>query len=66
MSARTEWHFNFAGWLLFTLSAMAFTWTTLRFEDWIGVFASLLFLIACLIFLVPVWRRRPRVARTVD
>ena len=63
MSARSEWHYNFAGWVLFTFSALAFTWTTWRFEDWVGVGASLLFLIACLVFMVPVWRRRPVRAR---
>ncbi len=63
MSARSEWRFNIVGWLLFTLSALAFTWTTLRFEDWVGFAASLLFLIACVVFLVPVWRKRPTSAR---
>jgi hypothetical protein len=60
MTPRNQWHFNFAGWLLFTGSAAFFTWAAARSGDWIGVAASLLFLIACLLFLVPVWRLRPR------
>ena len=59
MTQRTVWRFNFTGWLLFTASAMFFTWTTVRSEDLIGVIGSLLFLIACLVFLVPVWKLRP-------
>ena len=59
MTPRSEWRFTLAGWLLFTGSAGFFTWAGVRAGDWIGVIASLLFLIACLFFLVPVWRLRP-------
>ena len=59
MTPRGEWRLNLAGWLLFTASAVFFTWSTERAGDWISVIASLLFLIACLVFLVPVWRLRP-------
>jgi len=44
---------------MFTVSAVFFTWSSLRAEDWIAVIGSLLFLIACIVFLVPVWRQRP-------
>ena len=59
MTQRSVWRFNFTGWLLFTASALFFTWATVLAEDLISVIASLLFLIACLVFLVPVWRLRP-------
>jgi hypothetical protein len=59
MSPRSEWWFNFIGWLLFSGSAAFFIWSSLRAGDWIAIFASALFLIACLFFLVPVWRLRP-------
>lgn len=48
-----------AGWLLFTASAIGFTWSTAAAGDTVGVIASLLFLVACLVFLVPAWRQRP-------
>ena len=59
MSPRSEWRFNLTGWLFFTVSAVFFTWAAARAGDGISVIASLLFLIACLVFLVPVWRLRP-------
>ncbi|SLN35687.1 hypothetical protein ROA7450_01675 [Roseovarius albus] len=59
MAPRRIWAFNFAGWVLFTLSAIGFLWTTLKAGDVIGVVASLLFLIACLVFIIPVWATRP-------
>jgi hypothetical protein len=59
MTPRSEWRFNITGWLLFTGSAVFFTWSAMRAGDWISVIASLLFLIACLFFLVPAWRLRP-------
>lgn len=59
MTSRSVWRFNLTGWLLFTASAVFFTWATLLAGDWISLIASLLFLVACLVFLVPVWRLRP-------
>lgn len=59
MSPRTVWTFNFAGWILFTLSALAFLWATVKAGDVIGIIASLFFLVACIVFLIPVWVHRP-------
>jgi uncharacterized membrane protein len=59
MTPRSEWRFTLIGWLFLTASAVFFTWSAARAGDWISVIASLLFLIACLVFLVPVWRLRP-------
>ena len=59
MTPRREWHLTLTGWLLFTVSAVFFTWAAVRAGDWVSICASLLFLVACLVFLVPVWRLRP-------
>ena len=60
MSRLVEWRFNFWGWILFTLSALAFTWSALLSGDLLSLAASLLFLVACFLFLAPVWANRPR------
>ncbi|SMF55408.1 hypothetical protein SAMN06265365_11956 [Tistlia consotensis] len=59
MAPRTVWAFNFAGWLLFAGSAVASIISTLRAGDTVGLIASVLFLLACLVFLVPFWIHRP-------
>lgn len=59
MAPRTEWLFTVAGWLLFTASAVFFTWSTVRANDLPGIIGSLFFLVACLVFMVPVWHLRP-------
>jgi hypothetical protein len=59
MSRRAEWRFVLGGWLLFTASAVGFAWTTAAAGDRVGLAASLLFLLGCLVFLVPVWVERP-------
>ncbi|MBT3373406.1 MAG: cytochrome oxidase subunit III [Rhodospirillaceae bacterium] len=59
MTPRRAWRYNVAGWLLFTASAAFFMWAAIRADDWINLIAALLFLVACLVFLVPVWRLRP-------
>ena len=60
MAPHTVWRFNFAGWMIFTFSALAYTWGALRAGDGVGLIASILFLLACFVFLVPVWTIRPR------
>lgn len=58
MSLRDIRRCQVAGWTLFVLSAVLFTVTTARAGDWIGVAASLLFLFACIVFMVPLARDR--------
>lgn len=58
MDPRTVWRLNFAGWVLFTLSAAFFIWSSVRAGDPIAAVASALFLVACFVFLVPVWALR--------
>lgn len=59
MTPRKEWWFYITGWLLFIGSAAFFIWSAARADDWISMIASVLFLIACFVFLVPIWRLRP-------
>lgn len=59
MAPRTVWTFNFTGWILFTVSALFFTWGTWKAGDMIGLIVSLAFLIACIAFIIPVWVHRP-------
>lgn len=59
MSPRTVWSINFTGWILFTVSALFFTYGAWKAGDTIALLASLAFLIACILFLIPVWFHRP-------
>lgn len=45
-----------AGWVLFIASALCFTGSTWRSGDWLGLGGSLLFLVACFVFLWPLVR----------
>lgn len=56
MTARNTCMFQLSGWVLFILSAVLFIWSTARAGDMVGLTASLLFLFACLVFLVPIFR----------
>jgi hypothetical protein len=60
MTVRRAWMFDFAGWLLFTASALFFVWSSARAGDAIGLIASIFFLLACIAFMVPAWAKRPR------
>ena len=60
MSPKGVWRFEFAGWLLFTLSAIAFCVSAIRSGDHIALIGGVLFLAACLVFLVPVWKLKPK------
>ena len=53
MNLRTS---QLIGWWLFLASALLFTLASWRAGDWISLGGSLLFLIACLLFLVPLIR----------
>jgi len=59
-SGMSDWSFEFAGWLLFVCSALAFIATSLRSGDGLGLAGGVLFLMACLAFLVPLMRQRPK------
>ena len=52
----TERRLGITGWLLFVVSACLFTAASLRAGDWLALGGSLFFLIACIVFLVPLLR----------
>ncbi|MEZ5823805.1 MAG: hypothetical protein R3C97_03390 [Geminicoccaceae bacterium] len=49
----TEQRWHFAGWLLFIASAVLFIWSSWKSGDLVALLASLAFLVACFVFLVP-------------
>ncbi len=51
---------NLIGWILFVFSALAFITSSLRAGDMVGLAGGILFLVACLIFLIPFLRRDPQ------
>ena len=60
LAPRTSWTLTLTGWLLFTASAVLFSIGAIRSGRVIDVLASLSFLLACVLFLVPVISDRPR------
>jgi len=50
---------HIAGWVVFILSAFAFIASSLRSGDILGLLGSVLFLIACIIFLIPFFINEP-------
>ena len=57
-SRRSEAVFHIAGWVLFILCAVLFLFTALRDGDGVLALASLIFLAACILFLIPLMRPR--------
>ena len=53
MAPKTKFRFEFAGWVLFTLSAAFFTLSSLRSGDLAAIAGSALFFVACLVFMRP-------------
>ncbi|MDX2381437.1 MAG: hypothetical protein QNM02_16960 [Acidimicrobiia bacterium] len=60
LGPRSSWRLTFAGWVLFTVSAAFFTVGALRDGGLIELVASLTFLLACVVFMVPAIMNRPR------
>ena len=50
---------NLIGWLIFLASALTFIASSIRSGDTVGLFGSVLFLVGCLVFLIPYFRRDP-------
>lgn len=48
---------NLAGWLLFVVSACAFIVSSYRNGDGVALAGGVFFLAACLVFLIPYFRR---------
>ena len=50
---------NLIGWIPFVFSAMGFITSSLRSGDTAGLIGAVLFLVACLLFLIPFYRCDP-------
>lgn len=59
-SPQFEKYLQLLGWLIFIASALAFTTSSLKNGDRLGLVGSLLFLLACFVFLVPLLRAPSR------
>lgn len=51
----TDHHINFTGWILFVISAIGFCIASIG-NFW-AMFGSVFFLLACLVFMIPFFRR---------
>jgi hypothetical protein len=60
MTPRRQWTFNLCGWLLFVVSAVFFIAAALAGGDPLALAGGVFFLVACLVFLVPLLAGRPR------
>ena len=56
----TKRNLEVAGWIIFIASAICFTWAGYRAGDILSTTGSLLFLLACFFFLVPVTGKTAR------
>jgi len=59
LSPRSSWNLTFAGWLLFTVSAVCFSIDAVRSGGVVAIVASLSFLVACFMFIIPAIGNRP-------
>ncbi len=50
---------NLIGWVLFVVSALGFIMSSLQSGDVPSLVGGIFFLVACLIFLIPFFRREP-------
>lgn len=48
--------YQLAGWLLFIVCALLYILSSLRNADWLALTGSVVFLLACVVFVVPLLR----------
>ncbi len=53
MTSTNQNRFQLLGWVLFVFSALFFISSSLRAGDLVGLIGGLLFLFACIVFLIP-------------
>lgn len=53
MSKNNDEKYHWAGWILFIVCAIFFLVSSVNNRDWFALIASLVFLVACVIFLIP-------------
>ena len=51
--------FNLIGWVLFVMSALSFIVSSLKSGDPWALAGAVIFFVACLVFLIPYFRRDP-------
>jgi len=54
-----ETKYHLAGWILFVICAFFFLAASWRSGDWLTFIGSVLFLIACILFMIPLLRNGP-------
>ena len=63
---KRETRYHFAGWVLFLLCAALFLFSALRDGDGVLAMASLVFLIGCVLFLIPLLFPHPETENEND
>ena len=58
MRRSTKRRIETAGWVLFIISAVFFIWASWRSGDLLGLLGSVVFFLACFVFLVPLHGHR--------
>jgi len=61
---KREQKYNLWGWLLFIISALGFLASSLKNRDPLALVASLFFLVACIVFLIPLVTKTDRNAKS--
>jgi len=55
-SENPEIRYHLAGWILFVICAVFFLAASWKSGDWLAFSGSVVFLVACLVFMVPLFR----------
>ena len=55
-----ETKFNLLGWILFVVCALFFIASNLQGRNILGLVGSIIFLVACIVFIYPLVKRRDR------
>jgi uncharacterized membrane protein YhhN len=55
-SENPETRYHMAGWILFVICALFFIAASFRSGDWLTFIGSILFLFACIVFMIPLFR----------
>lgn len=61
VTERAKQLFELTGWVIFVLSACFFLAATIKSGDQLSIAGSALFLVACIVFMVPLVKLRPTV-----
>lgn len=59
-------HFQLCGWILFIASAMFFIASSYRAGDMLSLTGGVLFLVACIVFIIPLLSKLKPVTESID